>query len=103
MGSFYDPREENDVNEKKSNVTLEKRLRQCRKERGMTMVMLGRVAQCSQSFLSKVESGNIVPSIPMLYRLAYALDVSPRSLLSEAPQSLGDLIAGLSIAGEQDP
>ena len=41
----------------------------------MTMVSLGKIAHCSQSFFSKVENESIIPSIPMLYRLARALGV----------------------------
>lgn len=53
------------------------------------MVTLGRMAHCSQSFLSKVENGSIIPSIPMLYRLASALDVKPSALLGESPRDPG--------------
>jgi transcriptional regulator with XRE-family HTH domain len=53
------------------------------------MVKLGQIAQCSQSFLSKVESGIVVPSIPMLIRIAVALEINPSSLCSECDHSLG--------------
>lgn len=69
----------------------------------MTMVKLGHVAQCSHSFISKVESGLLLPSIPMLYRLAQALDVKPSSLCEEADQSLGDQIGGRVIDTARDP
>lgn len=69
--------------EQKLRLTLGRSLRKIRKEQGMTMVVLGRASQCSQSFLSKVENGGIVPSIPMLQRLARALGVKPSSLLGE--------------------
>lgn len=69
----------------------------------MTMVELGKIAHCSQSFLSKVENGSIIPSIPMLIRIALALHVSPSSLLRDDDQSFGDQTAGRSIANEQYP
>lgn len=104
MGSSEDPTSKSDDSDERIlRSILSKRLRQCRKQNKLTMVMLGRRAQCSQSFLSKVESGNIVPSIPMLYRLAGALDVTPSSLLCEAAQSLGDHAAGGWIESEQEP
>lgn len=59
------------------------RLRQRRKERGLTMVVLAASAQCSQSFLSKVENGNLLPSLPMLQRLARALHVQLSHFLDE--------------------
>ena len=91
MGSAYDPAfESGDADERALRRIIGERLRLHRKERGMTMVGLGRIAHCSQSFLSKVESGSIIPSIPMLQRLARALDVKPSSLCSETHQSFGD-------------
>lgn len=59
------------------------RLRRCRRERGMTMVVLAASAQCSQSFLSKVESGILLPSLPMLQRLSRALEISMSALLDD--------------------
>ena len=59
------------------------RLRRCRRERGMTMVVLAASAQCSQSFLSKVEGGILLPSLPMLQRLSRALQISMSSLLDD--------------------
>ena len=47
------------------------------------MVVLAASAQCSQSFLSKVENGNLLPSLPMLQRLARALQVQLSHFLDE--------------------
>ena len=47
------------------------------------MAELCQIAHCSQGFLSKVENGSATPSIPMLERLARALDIMPSALLSE--------------------
>jgi transcriptional regulator with XRE-family HTH domain len=91
------------VGEKDLYEILGRRVRQCRKDRSLTMVKLGKQAQCSQSFLSKVESGVIIPSIPMLQRIARALGVQPSSLLDNDVQSLGDQPVGRLIANEQEP
>ena len=102
MGPMHDvlPRHD-DADEQILRDTLKRRLRLCRKQRRMTMVMLGRVARCSQSFLSKIENGVIMPSIPMLHRLAFALDVKPSALLGEdVRSSAGD--DGRSGRGEPD-
>lgn len=64
-------------------IRIGMRLRRIRKERGITMVALGQIAQCSQSFLSKVESGSLMPSLPMLHRIAHALGVGPGLFLDE--------------------
>ena len=47
------------------------------------MTVLAASAQCSQSFLSKVEADLLLPSLPMLQRLSRALQVSLRSLLDD--------------------
>ena len=104
MRSAYDlATEREDSDERALRHVLGHRLRLCRKERGMTMVSLGKIAHCSQSFLSKVENESIIPSIPMLYRLARALGVKPSSLCSERDQSFGDQTSGRLIANAQDP
>ena len=91
MGSIHDPwARHDDADERVLRDTLGRRLRECRKQRRMTMVMLGRVAQCSQSLLSKIENGVIMPSIPMLHRLASALDVKPSALLGEEIRSAAE-------------
>lgn len=94
---------DDDADEVVLRNALGKRLRLRRKERGITMVALGRIAHCSQSFLSKVENGSIIPSIPMLYRLASALDVRPSLLLGETPQDRGSQADAGPAAERQDP
>lgn len=91
MGSVHMPDYKNeDADERDLRGLIGRRLRHLRKKVGLTMVILGEKAHCSQSFISKVESGSIMPSIPMLYRLAAALGVRPSLLLDEIIQSLGD-------------
>ena len=104
MGSAYDHTiEGEDGDERALRRILGERLRMHRKARGMTMVNLGQIAHCSQSFLSKVEAGNIIPFIPMLLRLARALDITPSSLFGETGQSFGDQTEGRLIVTEHDP
>lgn len=76
-------REISDCDEQQLRQRLGDRLRQRRKERGLTMVVLAASAQCSQSFLSKVENGSLLPSLPMLQRLARALQVKLSHFLDE--------------------
>jgi transcriptional regulator with XRE-family HTH domain len=95
--------ESEDTEEHLLRSALGKRLRQCRKERGMPMVRLGQIAHCSQSFISKLESGALCPSIPMLNRLARALDVRPSYLIMENVQSLGDQTSTRLVVNELEP
>lgn len=99
-GAFF---EIDTLDEKDLPITLGNCLRRMRKEQGMTMVVLGRASQCSQSFLSKVESGSVMPSIPMLQRLARALGVKPSSLLGEDVQTMGDQADERRTVMEQHP
>jgi transcriptional regulator with XRE-family HTH domain len=94
---------QNDVRGHDLQTVLGKRLRQARKSQKLTMAELGRRAQCSQSFLSKVENGSMIPSLPMLQRLARALGVKSSALVSEVVQSVGDHTAGRVTDSEQDP
>jgi transcriptional regulator with XRE-family HTH domain len=55
---------------------LSVRLRLARQLRGMTLKAVADAAGCSESLLSKVENGKASPSLPMLHRLAQALDTN---------------------------
>ena len=48
------------------------------------MFDLGRACHCSKSFIIEVESGHLLPSLPMINRLARALNVEPSSLHDRA-------------------
>ena len=84
-------------------IEIGESIKRIRKEREMTMVVLSRASQCSQSYLSRVESGVNIPSISMLRRLARALGVKPSFLLGEGAQSMGDHTERRITAIEQDP
>lgn len=104
MGSAYDPTPKtDDPDERPLREALGTRLRHIRKQNNMTMMVLSHRADCSQSFISKVENGGIIPSLPMLQRLARALGVQPSSLLDDDVQSLGDQAAGRPIVTAQEP
>ena len=103
MGTRHPAINHNDVRGHDLQTVLGKRLRQARKDQNLTMAQLGGMAQCSQSFLSKVENGSMIPSLPMLQRLARALGVKSSALVSEVVQSVGDHTAGRVTDSEQDP
>ena len=63
-----------------------KRLRAVRKDKGMTQEALAEAADLHSTFISNVERGYRVPSLPTVLRLSVALDLPP-----------GDLVDGLTV------
>lgn len=61
------------------------RLRALRTARDFTLRVLGAAAQVSPSLLSQIESGQVLPSIETLYRLASALAVPVTEFIPAAP------------------
>ena len=59
-------------------------IREARQSRKLSMRALAASANVSQPFLSTVESGQTMPSLASLYRIAAALEVSPSHLLPAA-------------------
>ena len=66
------------------------RVRALRRERGLTLKGLGRLAGLSHPFLSQVERGLARPSVSSVERIAAALDVSVAQLW--APARRGDAV-----------
>src|SRR5690349_24836849 len=66
------------------------RVRTLRRERGLTLKGLGRLAGLSHPFLSQVERGLARPSVSSVERIAAALDVSVARLWS--PPRHGDAV-----------
>ncbi len=66
------------------------RVRTLRRERGLTLKGLGRLAGLSHPFLSQVERGLAKPSVSSVERIAAALDVSVAHLW--APPRQGDAV-----------
>lgn len=59
------------------------RIRQLRRERGMTQRDLAQVAGCGRSFLSEIETGKANPTQSMLQMIATALHVSLIEVVGE--------------------
>jgi transcriptional regulator with XRE-family HTH domain len=62
---------------------LGKRLRATRKERGLTLAQLGQQVGLSVSYLSQIERGATMPSLPKLTAVARALAVDVRDFFEE--------------------
>jgi transcriptional regulator with XRE-family HTH domain len=59
-----------------------RRLRELRKERGLTQEALAETADLSGNYISDLELGRKVPSLTILVRLSLALDVATPELLA---------------------
>lgn len=62
-------------------AALPDRLKAARKLAGLTQDEVVTVAEFAPVTISKIETGNNLPTFDILVRLAYALDVSPNSLI----------------------
>jgi len=60
-------------------------VRAVRTRHGWSMRELARRAGVSQPFITKLERGDMLPSVATLYDLAHALGVSPSTLLPDVP------------------
>jgi transcriptional regulator with XRE-family HTH domain len=59
-----------------------RRLRELRKERGLTQEALAEAADLSGNYISDLELGLKVPSLTILVRLSKALDIATSELVS---------------------
>lgn len=74
------------ANDSAIGVSLGLAIRQARAARKLSMRALAAASEISQPFLSQIESGQTMPSLVTLYRLAKALDISPSALLPSTPE-----------------
>ena len=72
------------------------RIREIRKERGLTQRALACRMNVPRTYISKVEMGRVVPSLSTLWRIAAGLEVSVSHLLcAESERRRDDVIAGI--------
>ncbi len=57
-------------------------IRLARKNKGVTLARLSQEAHCSESMLSKIETGKVNPSLDMLHRIAVTLDTNISALFA---------------------
>jgi XRE family transcriptional regulator, regulator of sulfur utilization len=65
------------------------RIRDLRKERGLTLDALSGRSQVSRAFLSAIERSEKSPTLPIVVRIARGLNVSMSALLGVAPAASG--------------
>lgn len=58
-------------------------IRRLRRIRGMTLKDLAERSRCSESLVSKVETGKATPSLTMLHRIVHSLDVTITALFDD--------------------
>lgn len=63
-------------------------LRELRQSRRMTLTVVAQKAKITASFLSQIERGLAVPSLPALYRIARVFDFTPSDLLEQHGEEL---------------
>lgn len=66
--------------------SLGRAIREARTARKLSMRALASASDISQPFLSQIESGQSLPSISTLYRIANVLGISPAGLLPSEPE-----------------
>nr|CAD6629321.1 transcriptional regulator [Pseudorhizobium flavum] len=59
------------------------RLRLARQMKGLTLKELAAQSECSESLLSKVENGKVLPSLPMIHRVVQVLETNISWLFDE--------------------
>ena len=69
-------------------VRLGQTLRELRQSRRMTLNVVAQKAKITASFLSQIERGLAMPSLPALYRIARVYDFTPSDLLEQNHESL---------------
>jgi len=62
-------------------------VRKQREAKGLTLEALAKRARVTKGFLSQLENFRAMPSIPLLYKLAEALELEPAALLSAPEKS----------------
>jgi transcriptional regulator with XRE-family HTH domain len=74
---------------RRNEVRIGMRLKHARLSKGYTLKELAKIAECSESMISKVENDKLRPSIAMLHRFAQALETNIASLISEPDPNAG--------------
>lgn len=65
-------------------------IRRLRKQAGISQEQLGFDAELQRNYISLIELGRYQPTLSTVFRLAYALHVSPGSLVEQVERQLAD-------------
>ncbi len=64
-------------------MNMAEKIKTYRKKHGMTLKVLAQKVGCTDAYISQIETGKAVPSISVLKKLADALDIQVKELLSD--------------------
>ena len=103
-----------DMNEKSAvpsgSVKLGSTLRHARKTRKLTLKSLAVKIGCSESLLSKIETGRVTPTLHTLFKTADVLGINAAALFSDTSKGTvtsynqGErLVLGLGVEGDKSP
>ena len=67
-------------------IGIGKRIREIRKEKGLTINTVASSAEVSNGLISRVENGRTIPSLPVLLNIITALDTEVASFFNSLPQ-----------------
>ena len=67
-------------------IGIGKRIREIRKEKGLTINTVASSAEVSNGLISRVENGRTIPSLPVLLNIIAALDTEVASFFNSLPQ-----------------
>lgn len=79
-------------------VKIGHRIKMARLEKGYSQADLGALIGCSNNHMSHVETGQTKVSLPMLLKLAYALDKDFDFFLLDTPYARTDKLIDIEIA-----
>lgn len=64
-----------------NSITAGNRIRQIRRERGLSQEVVSGCAGISRSHLAAIEAGTVIPTVSTLWQICDALNVRPSALL----------------------
>lgn len=74
------------------------RIRRLRTERGMTQSQLSELVDCSNNYLSHIETAQTKVSLTMLLRISYALEANLDDFLLDTPYASPDALIDAEIS-----
>ena len=87
--------------ERKMEMTLGKRIKECRLKKGMTQEALAEILFTKKSTISEYENDKIDLKYSVLKEIAKALDTSVRYLSGEQDEDIDDEVMQMAIALQQ--
>lgn len=68
-------------------IGIGKRMREIRKEKGLTISTVATNADVSNGLISRIENGRTIPSLPVLLNIINALEIEVAAFFNSLPQS----------------